>query len=156
MLPTLPASEGVDPLIPTPPLGLDAGTLAPGSAGSASPVTPIPTWPPPAPACVTDVLASRCAGLECHGPGAPEVDLISPGVAARLVDQPSSSTLLCAGRTYLATDGSPSLLLDKLKATPPCGSPMPLKGNLGSQHVACLVDWVASLQRPSDFDAGAI
>jgi hypothetical protein len=106
---------------------------------------------------VVNVFESRCAGLECHGPGAPEVDLISPGVVARLVERPSASTLLCAGRVYVATDGSSNLLLDKLRDDPPCGSRMPLRGNLGAQHVDCLVQWVASLQElPADLDARAL
>ena len=155
MLPVLPATEGVDPLPPVPAAG-DGGAFAQGGSGAALPMMPAPAWPPPAPACVLDLFASRCAGLECHGPGAAEVDLLSPGVADRLVDKPSSPNLLCAGRTYVATDGTASLLLDKLGSTAPCGSRMPLKGNIGSQHVTCLVEWVASLQRPSDFDAGAI
>ena len=151
MLPLLPATPGVDPQIPT--LTPDAGTSAIGGTGGA-PIAP-PGGSPPPPACVVDVLAGRCAGLECHGPGALEVDLISPGVIARLVNRPSSPNLLCAGRTYIATDGSPSLLLDKLRSAPPCGSRMPLKGNLGAQQVDCLVDWVASRQVPPDLDAGA-
>jgi hypothetical protein len=164
MLPLLPMTEGVDPLLPMAPLGSDAGVTVPGSGGSGGiggtgggsvPIAPDAPWPPPPPACVVDVLTNRCSGLECHGPGTAEVDLISPGVAARLVDQPSSPNLLCAGRTLVATDGSPSLLLDKLRDATPCGSRMPTKGNLGAQSTDCLVAWVASLQRPSDFDAGA-
>ena len=154
MLPVLPASEAVDPLLPIEPSTPDAGSAPLGGAGGTGPVAPI-VMPPPA--CVVDLFVSRWSGLECHGPGAPEVDLISPGVATRLVDRPSSPSLLCAGRTYVATDGSPSLLLDKLRDTPPCGSPMPLRGNIGAQHVDCLVQWVASLQQlSSDFDAGTI
>lgn len=149
MLPLLDLSTPVDPLLPTVPLAADAGSTVPSSGPLA------PNTPPAPPACVVSVFESRCAGLECHGPGAPEVDLISPGVSARLVDQPSSPSLFCANRTFVATDGSSSLLLDKLRDAPPCGSRMPLKGNLGAQQVECLVQWVASLQQlPADADAG--
>lgn len=97
------------------------------------------------PACVTDTLASVCGTTACHGPGAPQVDLVSPGVRARVVDQPASAAGLCAGRTYVASDGSGSLLLDKLVDPPPCGSKMPLVGAITAVQSQCLADWVGAL-----------
>jgi len=136
----------------------DAGgepSVAPpqADAGLADPVDAGPP-PIPVPPCVASIFEGRCAGSGCHDPGAPQVDLVSSGVVERLLERTASPQLYCAGRIYVTTDGSPSLLLEKLSDAPPCGSRMPLTGNLGNQHVRCLEDWVRSLQR-IDADGGA-
>jgi hypothetical protein len=124
-------------------------------AGAVIPAAPIPTTPPiPVPACITDLFVSRCADVECHGPTSGLLDLVSPGVVERLLGQLAAPSLACAGRVYLATDGSASLILDKLADPPPCGSRMPLKGRIGAQNVECLQEWVSSFQVP-EVDAGA-
>jgi len=109
---------------------------------------------PALPACVKQIFGQTCGVANCHAAGTPQVDLASSGVAARLVDQKSTS-VLCMDLTYISTSGGSSLLLDKLGATPPCGSPMPLTGMLSSQDVKCLTDWVISLGGSSG-DGGAM
>ena len=96
------------------------------------------------PACVTALVKTSCGLAGCHSAGAQKPDLVSDGVVMRLVDQPSASTL-CKDRKYIASDGTAGLLLDKLEATPPCGSKMPLVGMLTAAQRTCLDEWVVSL-----------
>ncbi len=86
-------------------------------------------------ACRMDVerelLAPRCATAGCHAAPNPaaNLDLASPGVAARL----SSGTSSCQARPLTA------IMLDKVQPTPTCGSSMPLGGTpLSSQELDCL------------------
>jgi hypothetical protein len=106
--------------------------------------------PPTASDCLTALFNARCNTSACHGPGAPQVDLVSSGVEARLIGQPSSDTGMCTGRTLVATDGSASLLADKVSKTPPCGSQMPLGGMLTSAEATCLNAWVSSVDCGKD------
>ncbi len=99
----------------------------------------------PPPGCVTDLFQKKCTGSTCHSAGSAQVDLVSPQVEQRLVGQSSSPTLLCKGRTYVRTDGSPSLLTDKLGSTPPCGAQMPLGGSLTTAERGCIDSWVQSV-----------
>jgi hypothetical protein len=98
----------------------------------------------PAPDCATTLFKSKCSESICHGPGAPQVDLVSDGVAERLIGQPSSDTGMCKGKTLISTsEASSSLLLQKIGDSPPCGSKMPLGGaSLTSAESMCLQDWV--------------
>jgi len=96
------------------------------------------------PSCVTALVKSTCGTVACHDKGAAQIDLVSPGVTARLVDKASSS-MLCDGRVFVATDGGDSLLLGKISDTPPCGARMPLIGNLTAAQRTCLTDWVIDL-----------
>ena len=87
----------------------------------------------------TDIFQAKCGGVGCHSPPATVangLDLISPGVASRLLG-PS----MCNGlplRTYMIT---------KLTSTsPPCGSQMPLGGPfLSSDQIQCVSDYLAAL-----------
>jgi hypothetical protein len=106
--------------------------------------------PPPATDCLTALFKARCNTSACHGPGAPQVDLVSSGVEARLIGQPSSDTGMCSGRTLVATDGSASLLADKVSNPPPCGSQMPLGGMLTDDEATCLNAWVSSVDCGKD------
>lgn len=95
-----------------------------------------------------DILAADCGGASCHGEGGPaaDLDLVTPGVAARLAG--TASTSGACGETLLIAPGDPdaSLLYTKLAAEPPCGSPMPLGGEpLDEGAVACVRDWIAGL-----------
>lgn len=100
------------------------------------------------PACVRDAFES-CGLAGCHGAGSLQVDLVSAGLAARLVDQPALATGVCADRTLVATDGSASLLLQKLSTSNDCGSPMPLGRDVATQWEEaaydCVEAWVISL-----------
>jgi hypothetical protein len=115
----------------------DAAVGAPDAAADAGAAS--------VPACIIDTFATACATAACHGPGAPQVELVSPGVTARVLDQPSSAGGLCAGRVLVASDGSESLLVGKLSDTPPCGSKMPLVGTITAAQSQCVSDWVDSL-----------
>lgn len=117
-----------------------------------------PPPPPPPPTCVTRVFEQRCGDAACHGAGSSKLDLISDGVRERLIDRASLPDLPCMGGVYIATDGSPSLLLDKLQATPSCGARMPPTVVLRKREIACVEKWVYSLGASkldaSELDAG--
>ncbi len=105
------------------------------------------TSPPPAaaPACVVALFKQKCGSIGCHSSGGTQVDLVSANVERRLVGKPSSNVLVCKGRTLVATDGSDSLLIDKITDPPPCGSPMPVTGSLTEDDRSCLTNWVSSV-----------
>jgi hypothetical protein len=114
------------------------GSRAPDS-GTAEPVAPPPK-------CVTDLFTASCSSsVACHASGAAQVDLKSPGVERRLVGKSSAATGQCKDRILIATDGSDSLLLQKLDEPAPCGSTMPIGTPLSDDQRACLTDWVNSL-----------
>lgn len=97
--------------------------------------------PPP---CVTELFRETCGVAGCHDEASTALDLVSPGVTGRLVDQ-SSATELCEGRVFIDSSGAASLLIDKLQPSPPCGSRMPLVGTLSAAQRSCLKDWVGVL-----------
>jgi hypothetical protein len=98
-----------------------------------------------APACVLTLFQNTCGLSGCHAKGTTaQTDLASDGVADRLLDQPAKNAM-CKGRTLVATDGSPSLLVEKLSGNPPCGAAMPLGGALSAKDKQCVFDWVASV-----------
>ena len=91
----------------------------------------------------TRLFAPRCGGSGCHGATAPQqgLDLVSPGVAERLVGVPAVS---CAATLATPTDPASSFLYTKLAAKPPCGAQMPLAQDpLGSDDIACILQWIA-------------
>jgi len=98
------------------------------------------------PSCVTEAF-EKCGTSACHGAGAPQVDLLSPGVVERLVDQPSLAGGICEDRVYIATDGTESLMLKKLSTTNDCGTPMPFGRSLATPYedYDCIEAWVISL-----------
>lgn len=123
----------------------DASGIGPGTSDAGTPDAGGPA-PVAVPVCVSNVFSMHCGTAACHGDGATQVDLVSPGVAARLVGQQAGAAGMCAGRVFVSADGSESLLLDKLSDAPPCGSKMPLVGAaLADAELKCVMDWVASL-----------
>jgi hypothetical protein len=73
------------------------------------------------------------------------VDLVTTGIAARLVDAPASMT--CMGRLEIdSADPMNSLLLEKITmATPSCGAGMPfLRPMLTPAEIACVEAWVTA------------
>ena len=96
------------------------------------------------PDCVLQIFKDTCGVAGCHAKGSAQLDLVSAGVTDRLVDQ-TSDTDMCKGHTYIATDGSASLLLNKLSSSPACGAEMPLGGKLGATNTQCLTDWINSI-----------
>jgi hypothetical protein len=127
------AGTGVNP---------DSGTPDSGSGTGCT--------PPPAPSCLTMLFTNKCNSSACHGSGAPQVNLVSSGVESRVIGQMSSSSGLCSGMILVTTDGSPSLLAEKVSSMPPCGSQMPLGGSLSSDELTCLTDWVSSVSCGKD------
>jgi hypothetical protein len=112
----------------------------------------------PPPACVTELFDASCGSSACHGKGTTVLDLESPGVANRLVNHATNPDSVCKDRTLVATDGTQSLLLQKLtSAMPPCGSQMPFGGGMASDdEIACVRDWITSLNGgTTQDDAGA-
>jgi hypothetical protein len=102
------------------------------------------------PDCIQTLFSKTCGLSSCHSAGTPQIDLVSAGLVDRLVDQlapDNPPTSKCQGRTLVSSDGSASLLIDKLSSSPPCGSPMPLGLAATSDQKQCVSDWVASLQK---------
>ena len=118
----------------------DAGPTIPNER-DASTSAPQPSAPP---VCVTTLLNKSCGLAGCHNATAPQIDLASPNVQSRLVDKKSTSDL-CEDRTFITTDGSPSLLIQKIMDSPPCGLKMPVGPALTTAETTCLTDWVDSL-----------
>jgi hypothetical protein len=92
---------------------------------------------------VPSLLAAKCGTAGCHPQGSP-LDLASPNVETRLVGKASSPT--CKG-TVFAIPANPegSLLYEKLKDSPPCGSKMPLGASLSPLEINCIKDWIGGL-----------
>lgn len=93
---------------------------------------------------VARIFVPSCGGTGCHGPSGAQqdLDLVSPGVAARVV---GVSGIGCSA--VLADPANPegSLIYQKLSPTPPCGSPMPLaRPALTDEDVACVRAWIAA------------
>jgi hypothetical protein len=92
---------------------------------------------------VTRVFAPSCGGTGCHGATAPQqgLDLVSPGVAARVVGVSGTG---CAGLLADPADPTNSLLYTKLSPKPSCGSQMPLaRPALSAADAACILAWIA-------------
>jgi hypothetical protein len=121
-------------LQPAPPLS-DAAMTTTHDSGVA---------PPPPPLCVVQLFRNTCGVATCHANGTDQVDLASDGVARRLLDK-SATNVICKGRTLVATDGSASLLVQKLSGMPPCGVSMPVGKTLSIAEKQCVFDWVTSV-----------
>jgi hypothetical protein len=130
---------------------IDPSLLPTGSAGSGGSGTGGTSGTAPCDA-VTMLLgnANKCATAgACHAPGGPGgLDLMSPGIVARLVGKMANPTLSCASNAmpYLVANSNPpmGLLLTKLMNPAPCGSPMPfvdIGGPLSDGDRACINDW---------------
>lgn len=131
-----------------------AGSIDPslltGSGGSGGPGTAGTTGTAPCDAFGMILgNAAKCATAgACHGPtGTQGVDLMTPGVVARLVGK-MSTTATCgaSGMPFLVAGSNPptGLLLTKLDAAPPCGAKMPfadIGGVLSASDLACINDW---------------
>jgi len=93
---------------------------------------------------VARIFVPSCGGTGCHGSIAAQqdLDLVSPGVAARVVGVTGTG---CVATLADPANPEASLLYQKLSATPPCGSPMPLaRPALSDDDVACVLAWIAA------------
>jgi len=104
-----------------------------------------------------ELFPKSCGGKICHegSMAAAKLDLVSPGVVTRLVDQKGQA---CPGLLVDPNLPESSLLYQKLLPLPACGSPMPLgKPALTIDELQCVRDWI-STQTPTGpvvEDAGA-
>lgn len=102
------------------------------------------------PECMTSLFSASCGvGTSCHAPNGTQsqVDLVSPGVADRLLDV-KSKTNVCSGYVLVTTDGTASLLLQKLMGgMPPCGVAMPLGPPLTAEQLSCVSGWVNKVSK---------
>ncbi len=99
-------------------------------------------------AVVAQVLRPRCADADCHDADEPkaELDLVSPGVSARVVAARSIHDA-CRDRA-IVVPGVPqaSFLFDKVLATEgECGDPMPLDSSLTLDERRCLAEWIGAM-----------
>jgi hypothetical protein len=112
------------------------------------PAPPLADAMPAASACpsgtdVAQIFKTSC-GL-CHGTASPakNLDLVSPGLAARLINKPAE----CNNRPLLSTTGGSApdgVLLEKLAGpVSDCGVQMPPTGipALSATDMACVRDW---------------
>jgi hypothetical protein len=84
----------------------------------------------------------------CHNADGPQgkLDLFSPNVASRLVDQPSSDAECASLKRIDSANPAESFLIEKLESSnPSCGDPMPFGSRLQQLDIDCMKAWVASL-----------
>lgn len=95
-----------------------------------------------------DLFPNRCGTAGCHNATdqAAELDLVSPGVASRLVGVAGTDS--CDNTVLLDPNDVPnSLMVTKLQPNPSCGNIMPLIGTpLSDEETACLVAYLEGLQ----------
>lgn len=92
---------------------------------------------------VETMLAESCG--RCHDADQPAkgLDLVSPGLAARVVGQPSQAP--CGGLLADPEHPEASVLYDKLLETPGCGARMPIgAAPLSADEIACVRAWIAA------------
>ncbi|MEA2696374.1 MAG: hypothetical protein QOI66_645 [Myxococcales bacterium] len=122
-----------------PATGYDSGAVATDGGTSASGC-------PAGVNVLTDIFAAKCGG--CHGAASPtkNLDLVSAGLGARMVNKTSTckSQPLIAG-TLTGTQPS-GLLFQKLAgAVTGCGVQMPAGATpLSSAEIACVNDWAVA------------
>ena len=102
------------------------------------------------------IFQKRCASAGCHGGSDPagSLDLVAPGVEARVVGKAASE---CGGQTLVvAGDPAASYLSHKVAdAKPACGGKMPQSGApLTAAETACVDGWIRSLVGGSSSSSG--
>lgn len=110
---------------------------------------------PPVPLCaggvdpVDDILIPKCGDAVCHAAGAMPaggLDVVTPGLADRLLDVPAIG---CLDRTLVSTTSTAkSVLIDRVQDSPECGTRMPLlRPALTQAERTCLSAYVYDLVR---------
>ena len=118
-----------------------------GDAGPTAEAGPeVDAGPDPGPCgdVVTRIFTPSCGGTGCHGASGAQqdLDLVSPGVAARVVGVSGTG---CVATLADPANPEASLIYQKLSPTPPCGAPMPLaRPALSDEDVACVLAWIAA------------
>jgi hypothetical protein len=100
------------------------------------------------------VFLPSCVSGNCHdatvqGGG---LDLESPGVEARLLEQPAKT---CEATLVVPGNPEQSFLYQKVQFAPPCGARMPIVGVLDDDAMSCLQSWIASLPGGCETCGGA-
>lgn len=93
------------------------------------------------------ILAQHCSGNNCHGAGTANGNFAeNADIAAAFAGQ-DPVTPGCAMDGPLIDTENPrgSLLIQKVNGTVPCGSPMPLVGQLSDDDIDCLEEWIGEL-----------
>ncbi len=125
----------------------DAGTLVEAAVEAAA----APTCPD-----VPTLLAKTCGTTGCHDATtkAEALDLVSPGLASRLVGVPSVEGV---GLLIDPATPSKSVVYTKLLSSPPFGARMPTGGALDTSTTQCVLAWITSQtsSTPTTGDAGA-
>jgi hypothetical protein len=101
-------------------------------------------------------LEKKCGNAGCHGATTPSsnLDLVSPGVEARIADK----TAMCGGLLANTSDPQASVIYTKLLEMPPCGARMPfLQEALPEEEALCILTWLEGIEGggPVDMDGGA-
>lgn len=114
-------------------------------------VVPQPSCDAPETVFKADGSVGGCNGPICHS--AMTVyppDLVSEGVAARLLDV-ASTTTICAGQKYIDSSNiESSLILSKLSAAPSCGIQMPFaQPPIPADKLECIRSWITSFGTPA-------
>ncbi|HEY6459879.1 MAG TPA: malectin [Polyangiaceae bacterium] len=91
---------------------------------------------------VPSLFVASCGGTGCHDATskAQALDLVSPGVASRLVGVHATEG---AGLLIDPSNPSASVVYTKLLASPPFGARMPTGSKLDDTTIGCVYDWVA-------------
>jgi hypothetical protein len=139
---------------PSPDVAPPPRDAAPPPPDVAPPPPDLAPPPPPLPPCAFGATAPeieenlfrpKCGA--CHGAGSPlsKLDLVSEGLAARVVGQPTDGTATgkCQGKTLLTIDDPlGSVFVEKVEAeAPSCGVRMPLGPPLDPGELACVRRW---------------
>jgi hypothetical protein len=138
-----PAPDAMAPPIPVPDAMTSPDVMAADEAGAPPDAAPAAPVCPPGTDVLIDVFKKNCGS--CHGAAAPakNLDLVSTGLGARLVNRPST----CNDRPLVdgtLSAGAPGgLLFDKLSgAVTDCGVQMPAgAAALPPTEMACVKDW---------------
>lgn len=94
-----------------------------------------------------EILQRHCSGNNCHGAGTVNGNFAeNEDIAAAFADQ-DPVTAGCAEEGPLIDTENPrgSLLIQKVNGTVPCGSAMPLVGQLSDADIDCLEEWIGEL-----------
>jgi hypothetical protein len=93
------------------------------------------------------ILQASCNGGSCHGAGSGQSGFAEDEEAAlSFVGQSGSATCASEGPLFDPANPEDSIVVQKLEDNPPCGSKMPFGPPLSAEDVACLVDWIGSLE----------
>lgn len=104
----------------------------------------------------TPETPAKCGLGGCHGAvggaiaPASGLDLVSPGVEARLV----GVTGVCMGLLIDPADIENSLMIRKLHPSPGCGQRMPFGGMLTDDEIDCVTEWAQQAVMMGGVDGG--